>query len=478
MTVGATARLGRLAWVSARRICVPPTRPGSRRPLSTYNGLEPTPEPKDIDEFMRDLANTSEEELDNIIGKRVHHSFELQAAAIKMADYFLLYDALDQKILEQELKLRAGNEKDELADDDNEPDSADMSGPELQDGLLDVDQQLLDTLGVGQLKRVQAKIFREWEVDPAELGKYRDQIPLGNDTERSVVSNLKDNNAFKQLLEYTQNNERGLLKKLGLQLITNSADMSLAQMHLIIRQLNLYRYSKPAELALDCLLSSDCPLSLETLVIALKLALSTGNEARFMRYASLVDLNDPEYVKNFDKAAMSSIKPGSWPRQRIDDELKGLMQRFAVGSDAKNVHKYYAHVYGVLMEGFFKFQKFRYVDLAIRRILKAEVPLEAIVFTLNFKVAGLTRDPVRLDWTWRKLVECTELYLANGTFETLLDRQTFEVALVAARRLGQPDLVAQFEKFIDEVVPKSLHMAFPRRAPLVRSTVAVEPTPT
>jgi hypothetical protein len=145
------------------------------------------------------------------------------------------------------------------------------------------------------------------------------------------------------------------------------------------------------------------------------------------------------------------------------------MQRFMIGSDPKNVQKYYAHIYGVLVEGFYKFQKFQYVDLAVRRLLHANVPLEAIIFTLNFKVAGLSRDAVRLRWTWTKLKECTERYIAEDTFNTLLDRQTFEVALVAARRLNQPAIICEFEEFIDNIVPETLRHAFPRRAPLVRS---------
>lgn len=375
------------------------------------------------------LAHASTSDMDELLGPRRIRSTVVESAVRMIADYFMVYDAMDKVLLDQEFKLEYG--------------STGLEGEEEsdQDALVSINQNLLNSLDKPSLQRVHNNFFQDYI--PTKLGSanfYNNYTQFS--TAAPYYSQPGSGEAYKSLLYYMKNLRPEFLSGLSKQLMETKGVPDLDVFHLVIRQLTLYRYSKPAQMALQCLLQSGISLNAETLSIALKLATSNGDVEHFRQLSRIFDLREPPGLIDTNPLFqnMSQTTPGKWDFQR--KEMDNLLRaRFFPNSGPKMNKKQMAYLYTTLVEGFYKLNWHNYIDMAIRKMIRQGIPLNVTLLTVNFKVAKKTSDPVRARWTWDRLVEL------HNSDPAQVDSKAYNMAKLTAQTINDQRLLDQIASF-------------------------------
>lgn len=395
------------------------------------------------------LAHSSAGDMDELLGPRRIRSTVVESAVRMIADYFMVYDAMDKVLLDQEFKLEYGSTGLEAEVEAEETD---------QEALVSINQNLLNSLDKPSLQKVHNNFFQDYI--PTKLGSANF---YNNYTQFSAAgpyySQPGSGEAYKSLLYYMKNLRPEFLSGLSKQLMETKGVPDLDVFHLVIRQLTLYRYSKPAQMALQCLLQSGIPLNAETLSIALKLATSSGDVEHFRQLSRIFDLREPPGLMDTDPLFqnMSQTTPGRWDFQR--KEMDNLLRaRFFPSNGPKMNKKQMGYLYTTIVEGFYKFNWHNYIDIAIRKMIRQGIPLNVSLLTVNFKVAKKTSDPVRARWTWDRLVEL------HNTDPSRVDSKAYNIAKLTAQSTNNQRLLDEITAFS---FTKSPPLSSRKHSPLV-----------
>lgn len=394
---------------------------GSKSFLSTKNTEQKHPAilSEDDKNFHQSIAHITSDDMDALLGSKRVRSTVVESAVRMIADYFMVYDAMDKALLNQEFKLEYGSTG---QDDEPTPPSAQTT----VDPLITINQPLLDTLDKSTLQQVHHRFFQSHLISKLHDPNNDDNHNRSNLTKNDeygysspYYSTQSSNQAYARLLNYMKTLRPEFLSGLSKQLMNTKGVPDLDVFHLLIRQLTLYRYSKPAQMALHCLLQSGIQLNATTLSIALKLAASSGDVEHFRRLSRIFDLREPENITSTNPLfqSMSKLEPGDWNfhRKQIDNLLR---ERFFPSEAPLPTEKQMSYLYTSLIHGFYKFNWYNYIDMTMRKMIRQGLQLNVYILTINFKVAKKTSDRTRARWTWDRLIELDPKEVDTESFQT------------------------------------------------------------
>lgn len=151
------------------------------------------------------LAHASSREVDEMLGPRRIRSTVVESAVRMIADYFMVYDAMDKVLLDQEFKLEYGSTGLETEETD-------------QEALVSINQNLLNSLDKPSLEKVHNNFFQDYI--PTKLGTA---TFYNNYTQFSAAgphySQPGSGEAYKSLLYYMKNLRPEFLSGLSKQLM-------------------------------------------------------------------------------------------------------------------------------------------------------------------------------------------------------------------------------------------------------------------
>lgn len=211
----------------------------------------------------------------DVLGPPKIESTRLQAALRRITEKFIVYDAIDQAILEREAYLNFGPSR--ALPDHNQPDHQDSTPAPIQ-----VKDTALVAANPKELTKLREMIYKEKIFPETELQDYVQEASI---TPNSVSLNLPQVN-LKKLLK--KSNKAELIRDLMKYFAQSSA--KLPELVQILRELLDRKLVGPAQVIVDSLLMSREKLDLRVFNIALETARLQNDRKKFMNLAELVPL--------------------------------------------------------------------------------------------------------------------------------------------------------------------------------------------
>lgn len=409
--------------------------------FETYSPIE---QRIDLSSTMLELGAGGGEAIDDLLGKGVMRATRVEAVVRMMADMFAIYDDRDTDFLNKELKYEFG-EGDDIDNGESGPSSSNMS--EISHGKEENLVQYLNSMDdeTAINKKLSSTFFGE--ADQTARLSVNDYIELQAGSRALRYQSHNANSASATLYKYLGTYHNDMLKGVGDKLISSEGIPNLKTFNYLLRRLINFQHTKPAQLALDCLILSEIPLSPQTWSIGIKVAIANGSMVDFLKLARLVDLSQTANRaladwKSGTLEEISTNKPILWmPFENGDKQLR---QRF-FSSD--HLYEGGMPLFNVLIEGFYRFRLHSHLDTVLRYIMNNDMLLNPAILTLNFRAAATSRDTTRATWTWQR----TKMLLSVDP--GLVDRHLIKAASSTAQRLRLKDLIEEIGS-ISQDMPK------------------------
>lgn len=232
-------------------------------------------------------------------------STRLQAAARRIAEYFMVYDAIDQTLLEHEAQLDFGD-----------GDTA---------SIVDVDAAELGKLDRENVSGVRQYLFNSYQLQ--KRGQLSDFI---EDLERIPQQGLLPREEVQARLDHLLRQSDPNLSEVA-KLLAGKGVPNLSMLNKMMKSLLDRGYYQPCQVVLDSLLMSRETLNMQTLAIALSLATLGAKKTVFYSYA-LVAMPDSAT----DSALASRFGDISAPSEEL---IESLAFGFAKFQDAENLDR-------------------------------------------------------------------------------------------------------------------------------------------
>lgn len=247
-------------------------------------------------------ADLSDQE---IFGVPRVESTRLQAAARRIAEYFMVYDAIDQTLLEHEAQLDFG--------DGHSP------------SIVEVDAAELGKLDRENVSDVRQYLFNSYQLE--KRGQLSDFI---EDSERMPQQGLLPREEVQARLDRLLRQSDPKLSEVA-RLLAGRGVPNLSMLNKMMKSLLDRGYYQPCQVVLDSLLMSRATLNMQTLAIALSLATLGAKKTVFYSYA-LVAMPD----STTDSVLASRFGDVSTPSEEL---IESLAFGFAKFQDAKSLDK-------------------------------------------------------------------------------------------------------------------------------------------
>lgn len=297
--------------------------------------------PEDTEYFDVSLADRE------AFGEPRVESTRLQAAARRIAEHFMVYDAMDQTLLEHEAQLDFGGGESTAA--------AGGVGP----SIVDVDNSELGKLDRDNVSNVRQYLFNSYTLQSrgqlSDFIENLERMPVQGQLPPAEVQAKLD-----QLLRKSQPN---FLSEIASVLAVRGVP-NLGALNRMMQTLLDRGYYQPCQVVLDSLLMSRTPLNMQTLAIALALATLAGKRNVFYSYALLPEASPDSRFGDL-----------SLPSEELIDSLAF---------------------------GYAKFQDKDNLDRTLRWGEECKV-LGARALRTNMRAAVFWSDSVRAKWTLEKL---------------------------------------------------------------------------
>jgi hypothetical protein len=439
--VGTSRQMGCLYMGHRRRFSL--FQPPNEEPPSTQPFYMPEV-PESMDNHLCRIAQMSPQDMESVLGPQRIRSTQIEAAVRMLADYFLVYDAMDRVFLDEQFNREFGGERRAARSDD----------------IIEVDRGLLNSLDSPMLHKAHQSVFKEYGVHNIKDLEHYMETGYGA-PQYSVTS---PNHAYTALNRYMKKFRPGFFKGLSEQLMSADGVPNLRAFHLIIRQLTLYRYTKPAQMALDCLFLSDIPLSLETLALALKNAECDGDKSRFRRLARILQFSPSTTTDSPRLKDMSSVIRSRPRWLKRTDKQETMLKRFLPQTDRHQPWTMPTDLALLtnLFEGLCTFAYFEEADVVLRQMITHGIPLNGKILRVNFQTAIKLEDSNRARWTFNELK-----ILVRDNSRQKLPLDVFVNAIKAADKTNNKALMTEVTEFVDREVPEGIVDGMATTTPLL-----------
>lgn len=236
--------------------------PRSNKPMAN----ESAPVASTTRYYTLDLLKT------NIFGQPRIEITRLEAAMRRVVEHFVVYDAIEQALLEY-------NEVNEYGSKNT------LSAEFRNDLALNIDYRALAQLQPDQIASVRSYLFNNYTVlkssNFTDFVDQRDSLPM-----QPALSKDELSSRLNALLE----DDRPILLKELLWLFSMRGEPRVDRLLELVGRLVKQRYIKPAQVILDSLIMSRIQLNPSTLALCLRVAIARRNTQLFTQYARLVKL--------------------------------------------------------------------------------------------------------------------------------------------------------------------------------------------
>lgn len=210
------------------------------------------------------------EGLNNAFGVGKIQSTRLQAATRRIAEQFLVYEAMEQALLEHEEQHDFGR-------------------------IVEVDERMIQSLDRENLMDLRRFLFRRYVLPTEGLKEYVERAELVPQ-EHQLSQEPQD--VRSRLLKLLSAEKPALGEIAACLADAQNPDLNMFKM--AISRLRRRGYFGPAQVVLDNLVMSRMQLDSELLVMALDLAAISGNRKLFLNYASIGIGRGESLAKRFD----------------------------------------------------------------------------------------------------------------------------------------------------------------------------------
>lgn len=413
--------------------------------IDTFTVYSPLEQHMDLSSTMLELGAGGREAIDGLLGKGVMRATRVEAVVRMMADLFAIYDDRDTDFLNKELKYEFG-EGDEIDSGESASSSSNMdeiSHEKEEQNLVQYLNSMDDETEIN--KKLSSTFFGT--ADQTARWSVNDYIELQAGSRALRYQSHNANSASAALYKYLGTYHNDMLKGVGDKLLSSEGIPNLKTFNYLLRRLITFQHTKPAQIALDCLILSEIPLSSQTWSIGIKVAIANGSMTDFLKLARLVDLSQAANKaltdsKNGVLEKISSNKPAPWLSPESGD--KNLRQRFF---PSDQLYEGGMPLINVLIEGFYRFRLHSHLDTVLRYMMNNDMLLNPAILTLNFRAAATSRDSIRATWTWQR----TKILLSFDS--GLVDKHLIKAANSTAQRLKLMDIVEEIGN-ISQQMPK------------------------